>query len=148
MIITQFIGDNTEHRIPLRWAGRLFEPGDDWHLIWTLKTNRDDDDASAKIQKKSAGYGITHSASNALVSILPIDTAGDPDADPVIPALALGLYVWDIQAQSMDDPTDIRTVAEGRLMIRRDVTRGTETAIVTHVAGPVLTYEDKLLTYT
>lgn len=145
--LTQRIGDTVSHRIQLRWGGRAFDPTG-FSILFTVKADADADaDAAAKIQKRDGGFGITVSGSSALVQLLPVDTAGDANADPVIPALTPGTYDWDIQSQSESDPEDVRTVANGRLVLTRDVTRGTEAAIPVYVADPGITYDTKLLTY-
>lgn len=147
MTLSQSIGDTVTHRIPLRWRGRPFEPGAAFFLIFTVKADKDTDtDAQAKIQKTS-DLGLTVSGSKALVDILPIDTAGDPDADPVVPALDPGTYDFGIKAQSIADPTDVRTVHEGEFVLLQPTGRGTETAVPTYVAGPGLVYDTQIVTY-
>lgn len=75
MILTQRIGDGKTHSISLSWNGRPFAPTG-YDLLWTLKADpATETDAQAKVQKR-LGYGITVSGSNALVSLIPIDTAG------------------------------------------------------------------------
>lgn len=146
--LTQRIGDTVSHRIQLRWGGRAFD-STGFSILFTVKADADADaDAAAKIQKRDGGFGITVSGSSALVQLLPVDTAGDADADPVIPALTPGAYDWDIQAQSESDPEDVRTIANGRLVLTRDVTRGTDTAVPVYVAVPGLTYESEIIHYT
>lgn len=145
--LTAYLGDAKTLRIPMRWGNKAFAPADEWFLIFTVKADADTDtDAQAEIQKTS-DLGITVSGSAALVSLIPRDTAGDADADPVVAALTPGAYDWDIQAQSIADPDDVRTVANGSLVLTRDVTRGTETAIPVYVASPGLTYDTQFVTY-
>lgn len=146
MTLAQHIGDTVTHRIPLRWLRAAFTPASGWFLIFTLKADKDDADEDAKIQK-TTDLGLTHSTSHALVDFLHIDTAGDAEQDPVVPALSAGTYFWDIQAQNIADPTIIRTVATGSLILARSVTHGTETAVPTYVAGPGLSYDTQLVIY-
>jgi hypothetical protein len=151
MVLTQNIGDNVTHRIPLRWNRAPFTPAGGWFLIFTVKADADADvDAQAKIQKTS-DLGIAVYGSNAAVSIVPFDTAGGiiPDTDPeeIRVPLPPGTYYWDIQAQSVSNPASIRTVAAGTLKLTRDVTRGTSVSIPVYVASPGLTYDSQILTY-
>lgn len=148
MTLTQAIGDTVIHRVPLRWKRAPFTPAEgEWFFIFTVKADKDaDSDAQAKFQKTS-DLGLTVSGSTASISILPIDTAGDAAADPVVPALIPGTYDFDIQAQNIADPDDVRTVANGRMVLTRDVTRGTATAIPVYVAQPGINYDTQLLSY-
>jgi lysophospholipase L1-like esterase len=134
MILTQYIGDNKVHKIPLRWMRQEFDPTG-YELLFTVKSAVTDADAYAKIQKE-LGIGLTVLGSVASVAFLHVDTAGDAENDPVIPALASGEYVWDIQATLTEESvvTDVKTVASGTLTLTQDVTRelGSTTPIYTH----------------
>ena len=136
MILSQRIGDTRTFSIPLRWNGRPFVPGADWNLIFTVKSDPDTQvDSLAKIQKQS-DYGISVSGHHAVVSLIPIDTAGGTAGAVTVPALTPGLFYWDIQAQSLTEADDIRSVAGGTLTLLRDVTRGTAPSIPIYVLLP------------
>lgn len=145
--LTQKIGDAVTHRIPLRWKNAPFIPVEgEWFHIFTVKADADTDtDAQAKIQKTS-DLGLTVIGSTAFVAILPVDTAGDADADPVVAALIPATYDFDIQSQNVANPTDVRTTV-GKFILTRDVTRGTETAIPVYVANPGINFDSELLTF-
>ncbi len=128
MTLTQKLGDSVTHRIPLRWGKAAFEPGTDWGLIYTVKESIDDADEDAVIQKIS-GTGMTHSGSNALPTILPADTT----------ALTAKTYYYDVQAQHLTTG-EVRTVAQNKLILTRDITRGVTVAI------PVITTEEPVFT--
>lgn len=132
--LTQVIGDSRTHRIPLRWSGSSFSPDESWTLLFTVKSDPDTQgDEDASIQKAS-GAGLTVDGDDALVALVHQDTAGDAEADPVVPALAPGKYEWDIQAQNTDTG-EVRTVARGTLELIQGVTRNLESAI------PIITTE-------
>lgn len=136
MILTQRIGDNKTHSIPLAWNGRPFIPGAAFNLIWTLKSNPEaQSDAEAAIQKQS-GYGLSVTGSHARVSLIPLDTAGGVVSGVTVWPLAPGTLHWDIQAQSLSDSDDIRTVAHGSLTLLRDVSRRTVPSIPIYVLDP------------
>ena len=122
--ISQYCGDSRTHAISLTWDGAAFSPGTDWNLIWTAKLSAADDDAHALVQKAS-GAGITLTGSTAYVAIVPQDTA----------ALGTGEIVWDIQAQN-NSTGEVRTLADGRLSLIRDVTRLTRPSIPIYLADP------------
>ena len=142
MVLTQKIGDDAIHRIPLRWGKASFTPGtqapDTWNLIFTLKADVNDVDTQAKIQKQS-GTGIVHSGSNALVAIVPTNTTGGTftpvgAGSPVtVAALAAGTYHWDVQAQNLTTQ-EVRTVADGTMVLIRDLTRSTTTSVPMYVS--------------
>ena len=158
---TATIGDNKTLRIDMRWSGRPFSPGADYNLLFTVKGDPDAEDDTASAIQKMTGFGITVSASTALVSLIPFDTTGGTLDDIFYPAMSPGTYYWDIQAQAIADATDVRTVASGTLELLRDVSRGTETAVpVFIVQSPVgasaelvlydaeyVTYDGELVTY-
>ena len=146
MNLTATIGDTRNFSIPLRWRTGAFAPGEDWFLIFTVKESLDDTDEQAKIQK-TTDLGITVQRSHAIVQIVPIDTAGDPEGDPIIPALIAGTYYWGIKAQKIADPTQVRTIATGELELEQPVGQGTETAVPVYVAEPPLRYDTQLVTY-
>ena len=97
--LTLDFADSKTFRIPLRWNNQPFAPSSSWRLVWTLKTALSDPDEDALIQKATSGLGITVTGDNALVTVVPIDTRGDAEADPVVPPVALGTYYWGILAQ-------------------------------------------------
>ena len=146
MILTSYIGDAKIFSVPLRWGNKPFEPGEEWFLIFTVKADVNDTDEEAKIQK-TTDLGIMVSGSRASIELAPIDTAGDPEGDPIIPALTEDTYVFGVKAQSVDDLADIRTVASGRLDLKQPVGQGTETAVPVYVAEPPLRYDTQLVTY-
>ena len=121
------LGDNYSITVPMRILGRAFTPESGYQLIFTAKLDPLHADSSAVIQKKTGGFGITISGSNAIISILPIDTstlAGD-----------IVLYC-DIQAQSLSDSSDVKTVATFKFDTIRDITRLTDTSIDIYTSQP------------
>lgn len=138
MQLKQKIGDDVVYVIPLRDKKLAFVPGSEWNLIFTLKQNKADTDAEAKMQKQT-GTGITHNGSNALVAIVPMNTTGGTftpvgEVSPVtVAALNEGVYLWDVQAQHLTTNV-VRTVAEGLMFLSKDVTRGTVTSVPMYVA--------------
>jgi len=118
MNLTAHLGDTRTFAIPLRWGNRPFVPGGEWNLLWTLKSDPSTQtDAQAKIQKRS-GSGVTVEENTASVAIIHEDTAGGTftpvGGSPVtLTALTPGTYYWDIQAQRIASPYNVRTVAEG-----------------------------------
>jgi hypothetical protein len=130
MTLTTYIGDSKTFSLPLRWGNKAFVPGDEWGLIFTVKADEAHTDEQAKIQKSSVREaGISISGSTALVSLVPQDTN---DTTPLAPET----YYWDIQAQRIASPNDVRTVAKGRLVLVRDVTRLTTSSIPIHTTNP------------
>lgn len=145
MTLTQRIGDTVTHTIPMAWKGRPFAPGGAWFLIFTVKSDAyAETDAQASFQK-TTNLGITVLGNKASIAVIPANTAGS--VSPAIPALPPGTYYWDVQAQSLADPEDVRTVASGTLALVRDVTRGTETAVPIYIADPGVTYDNELVIY-
>jgi hypothetical protein len=146
MILSQRVGDAKSYVIPMRWNNADFTPSGSYYMIWTLKSNPDtEEDASAKIQKVLSA-GITVSGTYATVTLHPVDTAGDADADPVIAALTPGTYFWDLQYQDLSNPDDVKTVRNGTLDLYRDVTRETSASIPIYSDTPIsltsfVTYE-------
>jgi len=137
MILSQRVGDAKSYVIPMRWDNADFTPSDNYYLIWTLKSDPDtEEDTSAKIQKV-LGAGISVSGTYATVTLLPPDTAGDPDADPVITPLTPGTYFWDLQYQDLDNPDNVKTVRNGSLDLYRDVTRETSASIPIYSDTPI-----------
>ena len=147
MILSQRIGDNKTHSIPLSWLGRAFSPGADYNLLFTVKGDPDAEDDTAAAIQKMTGFGITVSASTALVSLIPFDTTGGTLDDIFYPAMSPGTYYWDIQAQAIADATDVRTVASGTLELLRDVSRGVETSVPVFLSDTGLTYDSQLVNY-
>lgn len=115
--ITQNIGDTKTFSIPLRWNGRPFVPGADWHLVFTVKANPDDLDEDALFQLET-GNGVTAVNKFARVSV----------ARSLTLSLAPAVRYWDVQAERMDSE-EVRTVASGRLSLIRDITRGRRSAV-------------------
>ena len=122
----QFLGDSAILSIPMTRSGAAFTPGTDWGLLFTAKRQARDADAQALIQK-ATGAGITVTGSTAAVELLPPDTRD----------LAPGEIVWDIQSQNLTSGA-VATVASGRLMLVRDVTRLTVTSIPVITTAPPL----------
>ena len=124
---TVTLGDATTLTVPMRTAGAAFTPAAGYQLIFTAKLATSDLDAAAVIQKKSGGFGLTESTSSAVIALLPIDTS----------PLAGGVTLYcDIQAQSLTDAADIKTVAIFQLLTVRDVTRLTDTSITVYTSEP------------
>jgi len=124
---TVTLGDAVTLIIPMRTGGAAFVPAAGYQLIFTAKLATSDLDAAAVIQKKSGGFGLTESTSNAIVALLPIDTS----------ALDGGINLYcDIQAQNLTDAGDIKTVAIFQLLTVRDVTRDTDTSISVYTSEP------------
>lgn len=106
-----------------------FTPGAGYHLIFTAKESKNASDAGAKFQY-ATGVGITHSSTNAVVSVHPVDTRNHGGKT---------LY-FDIQAQSLSSADDVRTVAEGTLVLKRDATRQTTTSVPLHTIDEGVPY--------
>jgi hypothetical protein len=140
MILTQRIGDTKTHSVKLAWGGYPFVSSGLFNLIWTLKSAPDNQtDGQASIQKVS-GAGLSVTGSTARIELVPHDTAAwtdtAPTPDVVHAEKAPGTYYWDIQAQSINNATDVRTVAKGTLVLRRDVTRLTGASISIYTTAP------------
>jgi hypothetical protein len=118
------IGDSTTFTLPLRWKKAAFTPGNDWSLIFTAKSDPDDSDANAKIQK-ATGAGLTATGSNAALDIVPADTLTLPDE----------VLFCDIQAQHTTSG-EVRTVWQERWQLARDITRETTTSIPIFTTAP------------
>ena len=135
MQLASHIGDTRTLSIPLRWGNRAFVPGG-YDLLWTLKADPlTETDAQAKVQKRS-GYGISVTGTKAIVSLIPIDTAGGTVGGVTVQSLIPRTYYWDIQAKSLTNAEDVRTVASGTLVLLRDVTRGHAPSIPIYVYLP------------
>jgi hypothetical protein len=129
MILNQYLGDAKIHQVRLSWGGKGFLPDANWTLIFTAKTSPlTQSDAEAAFQKTTGGGGIVVSGAKASVSLLPQDTS----------ALSSGTLYWDIQATNTSG--DTRTVAEGTMMLRRDVTRESEPTLDVHTIAPPLLF--------
>lgn len=124
MKIAQYCGDSKNYEIPLAWEGSAFTPGTSWYLLFTAKRSSRDEDADSVIQK-TTGAGITVIGTTAQVEIVPADTAAHTPGD----------LVWDIQAQN-NSTGEVRTVAEGRITLIRDITRLTRTSIPVYLSNP------------
>ena len=129
MLLTTNLGDAKTFSIPLRWGNRQFVPGTEWNLTFTAKSQPNSQLDSAASLQKQTDSGILVVNNKAKVSLLPQDTTGTTVISPIAP----GLLYWDIQAQKIEDPLEVRTVAKGKLALNRDVTRGISTYIP---AGP------------
>lgn len=138
MILTQSLGDTVTHRIPLRWGNKAFVPGSEWGLLLTVKSDpATQDDEHSLFQKTSTpGEGITVSGSTAMVQVLRVDTVRVDSVDPPVEAFeaAPGTYYWDVQATRLSDGY-VQTVAEGTMVLKRDVTRNAEPT------GPIFVVE-------
>jgi hypothetical protein len=142
------LGESQTFRIPLRSGGRVFTPGANYALTFTVKLFNTDADSAAVIQKATSGLGIVIDGDDALVTILRADTYREADypetGDPAY-ELAAGTYVWDIQADGLPATVvegECKTVNSGTFVFSRDITRG---------AGPTITIyttEDPIVTTT
>jgi hypothetical protein len=126
--LTQNIGDTVTHRIPLRWKGRPFTHTAGWTFLFTVKRNKGDEDSAAAFQKTHPSGGISLSGGHATVQVLPQDTLSQSE----------GTLVWDIQATS--DLGESLSVAEGTLVLKRDVTRLSEPSMPVHTVAPPLLF--------
>ena len=133
--LTQKIGDNKTYRIPLTWEGRPFRASEDWLLTFTLKVDPDTENDEDALIQKVTGAGILNAGNDALVSIVPIDTRGDAEADPVVAEIDPGSYYWGILAQNTDTG-ERRHVQLGKLKLEQAVTRDDETAIPIYTTNP------------
>ncbi len=122
MDLQQYIGDSDSHEIPLTWKGLPFVPGSEWGLIFTAKSSAGLSDTKSLFQKASGGGGITVSDNSATISTLRDDTIG-------LPPMAA---VYDVQARHTTTLA-CRTVASGRLILIRDVTREATTTVPVRV---------------
>jgi hypothetical protein len=143
MRLAQYIGDKKVLKIPLRSGNADFEPAALYYLIFTVKAAKTDADASAIIQKTS-DLGIEASDNYALITMLPVDTGGDGDQ---IAAQTAGTYFFDVKAQEIADPENVKTVAEGILELRQNITQLNETSIDVYAAPPGLAYDNYILAY-
>ena len=116
--LTQNIGDTKTFSIPLRWNGLPFVPGSDWHLVFTVKADADDEDEDALFQLET-GNGVDDNGRFARVSV----------SRSITEELAATVTYWDVQAERMDSE-EVRTVASGTLSLIRDITRGRRSALV------------------
>jgi hypothetical protein len=148
-VLSQSLGDTVTHRIPLRWGKRAFVPGVNWALVFTVKSDPVlQDDENRLFQKATGGLGVVAEGSNAVVSVLRADTIreaveADPDAEPPVEEVeafeaAPGTYFWDVQATHLSTG-EVRTVANGTLVLTRDVTRQSTPT------GPIFTAEQPAL---
>jgi hypothetical protein len=120
-----FLGDSVSVPVPLTFGGAVFVPGDEWSLIATAKASPAHPDARAVIQK-ATGAGITAAGSTATLDIVPADTID----------LAPGRLFWDIQAQRIAEPHEVRTVAFFDMLLVRDITRETTTSVPVFTTNP------------
>ena len=124
MNLKTYIRESITFTIPLNDRGAAFTPGADYNLIFTAKLSEQDEDVDAVIQKQT-GTGITHSTTNALVSLVPDDTD----------ALAAGLIYYDIRAQHT--VSGIRkTVARGVLKLVQDIGREPAVSVPIYTTQP------------
>lgn len=126
MNLTAYLGDSKVFTIPMRWGNRAFVPGEDWGLIFTCKQDPSTADSVRLFQVSGpdTDTGLEVSGSNALVSLLRQHTYRPAVVSPVTAEFnaATGTYYWDIQATRLSDG-EVRTVANGTLVLARDVTR-------------------------
>jgi hypothetical protein len=116
------LGDNETLDIPLAWKGAPFEPAVGDILIFTVKSAPSDTDANALLQKLSGGGGITWAGRTATIAILHADTA----------ALSPATAYYDVQHQSGSTGA-IKTLSQGRIELKRDITRETTTSVPINV---------------
>jgi hypothetical protein len=140
MKLSSKLGDTKTFRIPLRWGNAAFSPAANYDLTFTLKSDEDDADSAAIIQKATGGLGIVIDESFAVLSILRSDTYREADfpdpGDPAYEATA-GTYYWDIQADGLGDfEGDCKTVASGTYSISRDITRATGPSVPIYTTDP------------
>lgn len=128
MNLSTYIGDTPTLAIPLAWDGEAFAAGVDWALIFTVKRNENDADSAAVFQKAS-GAGITVTGYTAQVVLVQEDTLGEKP----------GNLFWDVQAQHVEDGR-VRTVASGRIDLKRDITRATTTSVPVQTTDPPLPF--------
>lgn len=133
--LTLDFADSKTFRIPLRWNNQPFAPSSSWRLVWTMKTALSDPDDEALIQKATSGLGITVAGDNALVTVVPIDTRGDAEEDPVIPPVALGTYYWGILAQHTTTG-ERHHVADGTLVLSQGATQEDEVSVPVYTTEP------------
>lgn len=150
MILAQRLGDTKTHSVKLKWGNVSFAPADEWFLVFTVKTDAETVLDASSLFQKTTDVGITVSGSTAFIEVERADTKREEDTpeegDPAFEATP-GTYDWDIQAQNIADPAVIRTVANGTFTLKRDVTRGVETAVPVYVAAPGVTYDTQIVTY-
>ena len=140
MKLSSKLGDTNTFRIPLSWGNDDFSPGANYTLTFTLKSDVNDLDAAAIVQKSTGGLGIEIDGSFADLTILRSDTFRDADypnpGDPAYQTTA-GTYYWDIQADGIGDfDGDTRTVATGIFVLSRDITRGVGPSIPIYTTDP------------
>jgi hypothetical protein len=121
-----YLGDSASITAALKMDGAPFSPGAEWNLIATAKADPYADPDSAALIQKASGAGLTVSAAVATLSLVPQDTAHLP----------AGVIHWDIQAQRISPPHEVRTVAVFRMELVRDVTRQTSTSIPIFTTEP------------
>ena len=120
---TFYAGDTTSLTVALLKDGSAFTPGTAFNLIFTAKRNLLDEDRSALFQY-STGIGVTHSTTNAVVAIHPIDTR----------YLGGKTLQFDIKAQDLSTGDVVATVAIGTLVVTKNVGRLTTTSVAIHTA--------------
>ena len=120
---TFYAGDTTSLTVALLKDGSAFTPGTAYNLIFTAKRNLLDEDRSALFQY-STGIGVTHSTTNAVVAIHPIDTR----------YLGGKTLQFDIKAQDLSTGDVVATVAIGTLVVTKNVGRLTTTSVAIHTA--------------
>ena len=128
--ITFYAGDTKTVLIPLKNEAdaSAFTPTG-YNLIFTAKASNAASDLGSKFQY-ATGAGITHSTTNASTVFHPVDTRDHGGKT---------LY-WDIQAEHLTNPDDVRTVAVGTLVLKRDSTRQTTTSVPLHTLSAAVPY--------
>lgn len=109
MDLTASLGDTWTFIIPMRWGKRPFVPGDDWHLVFTVKEEADDTVFAIQFE---SGDGISALGSYAKVEV----------PRSITDHLEPGVLLWDIQAERLDSD-EVQTVGRGVLTMTRDITR-------------------------
>ena len=118
-------GDTATLTIPLLDGAASYTPPAGSSAVFSIKRRLTDPDASALVQKSTASGTITFSGTNALVSILNVDTRNIDDRN----------LFYDVQVQTLAGR--VLTAALGMLTLTHDVTRLTATAIPVFSASPV-----------
>jgi hypothetical protein len=137
MDLKTFCGDTITLSIPLAWRGSPFIPAVGDILIFTVKTDLEDADDLAIIQK-ATGAGVTFSGSTAAVSLVYQDSY----------QLAAGITFYDIQWQS-GTTGEVKTLTPpgARLEFKRDATRLTTTSVPVYTTEAPIPGGEELTSY-
>jgi hypothetical protein len=124
MNLKTYIRESITFTIALNDRGAAFTPGADYHLIFTAKISEQDEDIDALIQKET-GAGLTHSTTNALLTLVPNDTDD----------ISARLIVYDIRAQHLITGAR-KTVARGTLRLVQDIGREPVVSVPIYTTEP------------